>query len=237
MQQTALSVLNSILLVGSGRLAKHLIYWNNLNKQPSPLLVWDRSQSEDDLHRMLKQVNHVWLAVSDSSIVPFFEKHLHHSNILITHFSGALYDKRIKSAHPLMSFPHQLLEPEIYQKIGFAITGAQSLESLMPGFKNTFFKVEAKNKALYHALCVVAGNFPQLLWAEASDHFQALNVPEESYHLYLSQILQNFLTLRQKALTGPLVRNDQQTLEKNEFSLAGTKLHSIFRSFRKEFSQ
>ncbi len=226
----------AVLLIGSGRLAKHLKHWNSLLQYSNKLLTWDRSQDPDLLSKHLQAANLVWLAISDSAIIPFYEKNLASSGLTCVHFSGALFHPKIKGAHPLMSFPTELLADAVYPQIGFALTGDEQLTDVLPGFPNSSFFISEAQKPLYHALCVVAGNFPQLLWTEVDTLLQRMDVPEKAFHLYLSQVLSNFLKFKEKSMTGPLIRNDQITLEKNEVSLADTKLKSIYQSFRKEFS-
>ena len=232
------SVLNSkcILLIGSGRLAFHLQFWNSLQDCPNQMLTWNRSQDSESLSLALEKADLVWLAISDSAIISFFENNLSDLTVPVVHFSGALHDLRLKCAHPLMTFPTELLNKSIYYQISFALTGVDALTEIMPGFKNNYFKLSPADKPLYHALCVVAGNFPQLLWTETTKKFETLNIPESAIQVYLNQVLNNFLNLKQKSVTGPLVRNDITTMELNENALSGTKLHSVYRAFRKEFS-
>jgi len=226
---------NSILLIGSGRLAKHLLHWNSLLENPNKILAWNRSEELSLLRKLLDESTHIWLAISDSSILSFFESNLKNFAGQVVHFSGALYDPRLVSAHPMMTFPTGLLPDSTYKDIAFGLTGASDLSLAMPGFKNTFFHVAEKDKALYHALCVVAGNFPQLLWNEADQKFSELRVPEKAFQTYITQVLNNYLNLKQKSLTGPIVRKDLTTIEKNEAALTGTKLKAIYHSFAKEF--
>ncbi|MFZ3231236.1 MAG: DUF2520 domain-containing protein [Pseudobdellovibrio sp.] len=226
----------TILLIGSGRLAKHLLYWNSLLNNPNQILIWDRSQAPELLIQHLNQSKLVWLAISDSAIIPFFEKNLTACNQQVIHFSGVLHDSRMISAHPLMSFPTELLAAPIYNEIYFALTGTATLNLALPGFLNSFFTLSAEEKPLYHALCVVAGNFPQLLWLEVEKKFTDLQVPKKAFHIYLHQILNNYLLLKEKSLSGPIIRKDFLTLEKNQLALAGSKLKSIYQSFVREFT-
>ncbi len=226
----------TILLIGSGRLARHLQHWNSLLQIKNNLLTWNRSENPNLLPSLIQQCGLIWLAISDSAIVPFFEKHLISTSVITVHFSGALSDPRIKGAHPLMSFPETYLADSVYNKIGIATSGNEDLSQLLPNFRNKSFTIPDSEKSLYHALCVVSGNFPQMLWAEVGKQFQQQNVPTEFFEIYLSQILNNFLILKEKSLTGPLVRKDKMTMQKNEMALSGTKLQSIYHSFRKEFS-
>jgi len=227
-----------ILLIGSGRAAQHLQYWNNLLETPHRLLCWDRSQNLQLLNSYLNQCTSVWLAITDSAIQSFYNEHLRSPGPSVIHFSGALSDDRFLCAHPLMSFPKTLLPDEVYAKIHFVISGTKTLNEVLPGFKNKFTVLNTEHKAFYHALCVLAGNFPQLLWNEVIQETKKLNLPVEALDHYIKQITENFLILKEQAITGPIARNDYDTIEKNISSLSHTpKLKSIYTTFVKEFSK
>jgi 2-dehydropantoate 2-reductase len=228
----------SILLIGRGRLAKHLQHWNSLLSEPNILLHWDLSQNQLLLLDSLNKCTLVWLAISDSALVPFYEQHLQSSNKKVVHFSGAFNDPRMASAHPLMSFTQTLLPNEVYTKIHFAVNQCESLQAVLPGFQNSFTILTAENKSYYHALCVIAGNFPQLLWNEVSNEMKSLNLPPAALDLYINQISANYISLKNAALTGPLVRKDHSTIEKNIQSLSRAEgLQNIYKTFTKEFSK
>lgn len=228
---------SSVLLIGSGRLAQHLQYWNESLSEPNTLFSWDRSQDPHLLKTLINKVQIVWLAISDSALIPFYEYHLEGHDIKVVHFSGALNDDRLISTHPLMSFPHQLFAPEVYTRIHFVINGCENLSQALPNFKNTFSHLEASEKSFYHALCVVSGNFPQMLWTQVAKEFQDLNIPTEGLDLYIKQICENYLSLKEKAITGPLIRKDSITIQKNISSLdRNEKLKNIYQVFNKEFN-
>ncbi len=228
---------SSVLLIGRGRLAQHLKYWNSLLENPNSLLQWDRTQKTETLNFYLGQCNLVWLAISDSSLVEFYENHIQSFNIKTLHFSGALNDTRMLCAHPMMSFPKVLLPVETYRKIHFIINGFENLTEALPSFNNNFSILNQKNKSLYHALCVMAGNFPQMLWSEVAKNLNELEVPPQALDIYIRQITENYLNLKEQALTGPLVRNDQKTISDNIFSLEkNTQLKNIYTCFNKEFN-
>lgn len=229
---------STILLIGSGRLAQHLKYWNSLLKSPNQLLFWDRSQSSSTLSDNLKKSNLVWLAISDAAIETFFETHLRQLNKKVVHFSGAFHSENMACAHPLMSFPTGLLPKDIYIKLFFVIEGAGSLAEILPGFENQFSLLNSEKKSYYHALCVLAGNFPQLLWNEVANHFQRLDLPPEALDLYIKQITDNYLLYKEKALTGPIIRKDYGTIERNINSLSDSpNLKSIYQTLAKEFNR
>lgn len=228
--------MNTILLIGSGKLAQHLNHWFSLIKLPQDkILNWDRHQDPHAIHAYVSQATHVWLAISDFSIIPFYEKYLSGHDAIPVHFSGALHDERLISAHPLMSFSHELYNLETYQKIQFALTGTNDLQKALPGFKNSFFPIPAGDKPLYHALCVIAGNFPQMLWNEVYQLAKKHDIPAAAFDLYLKQITENFIQSHGQALTGPFARKDTSTIEKNIQALQGTSLQPLYQSFQKEF--
>ncbi len=226
----------TILLIGSGKLSKHLGHWFNLNKNNShKLLTWDRHQDPHAIHRYAAQATHIWLAISDNAIVPFFEKYLAGHDARVVHFSGALHDSRLISVHPLMSFSEEIYADDFYLRIQFALTGCDSLSEALPGFTNPSFPLKAELKPLYHALCVAAGNFPQLLWNEVHKIAADQKLPAEAFDLYIQQITQNFLSMKAEAITGPIVRKDVATIDKNISALSGTPLQSIYQAFTQEF--
>lgn len=233
-----MTTISPVLLVGAGRLARHLQHWNSQISNPVSLRQWDRSQSLDLLQQHLENATTIWLAISDSAIIPFYEQHLASKKVTTVHFSGALNDSRLLSAHPLMSFPQELLPNEVYGKIHFAISGFTELQTALPHFENSYTVLPAEQKAFYHALCVLAGNFPQMLWSEVSEQMKDLQLPESALDLYIQQITHNYLRLKKQALTGPLVRRDNDTITRNLQALsAQPQLQHIYETFRKEFTK
>lgn len=228
---------STVLLIGSGRLAFHLKHWNSQLDNPNPILTWNRSQTPQVLKDYLTKATHIWLAISDSAILPFYDHYLHDAKQKIVHFSGALHDSRLYCAHPLMSFPKSLLRDEIYSKIFFVLDGTAALSEILPGFLNNYKAMSSEDKAYYHALCVLAGNFPQLIWKEVSEKLEALDLPPEAFNLYIKQVTDNFLAIGKLAITGPIIRKDHQTIEKNLSSLDKSKnLKNIYSVMAKEFS-
>ena len=227
---------STVLLIGNGRLAKHLQHWNQLVQTPNQILIWNRQQSLDLLNTYIQQAAYIWLAISDSAIVDFYNQHLSSANKTTVHFSGALHDERLLSAHPLMTFSNELFDKSVYEKIHFCLTGVNSLQAALPGFTNSYSQVSFDNKPLYHALCVLTGNFPQLLWNETLKEFRNLNIPDSAVEIYIQQVAANFIQQKEKALTGPMVRKDLKTIESNLKSLSAKPvLKNIYNNFNENF--
>lgn len=231
------TTVKTILIIGSGRLAMHLNHWvtlkTNSNQKSVQILNWDRSQDPHLIKAFTQQADDVWLAISDSAIISFYEKYLLGHDCKVVHFSGALHDNRILCAHPLMTFSDRIYSDDVYSKIHFAITGCEKLSDALFNFDNPFFKLPAESKPLYHALCVVAGNFPQILWNAVSNVCAEKNIPFQAFHEYLQQTTENFINLGQRSLTGPFTRNDLATIEKNKSALP-LHLKNIYKAFEDE---
>lgn len=220
-----------VLLAGSGRLVKHLKFWNSLLAKPNQIVEWKRYQVLPDL----SDFTHAWLAVSDSAIAEVAS--ILPSHLTKVHFSGALQIAGTSCAHPLMSFTENLLPESVYNEIYFVVSGQQDLQSLLPGFNNSFAQINPEHKAFYHALCVLTGNIPQLLWGQTYAEFEKLGIPKIAVDLFLKQSSDNFRNHGIAALTGPIARKDQVSIEKNLGALSRTPfLKKIYSLFAGEFA-
>lgn len=222
------------LIVGSGRLATHFKHYFHLMK--APCLNWNRKEhSISDLQQKLRSAKIVWLMISDSSLSDFVNSHLSDFSGSIIHSSGALEIDKALSLHPLMTFGPSLEDLSFYQSIPFVGCKEKTLVSNFPDWKNSFHVLDAKNKALYHALCVTSGNFTTILWQESLKGFQEIGLPASIAQPYLKQVMSNLLENPNQALTGPLARKDRATVTKNMSSLEGRSLSSIYQAFVKNY--
>lgn len=217
------------LIIGAGKLAKHIQHYLSLCEIPAN--SWDRSQDPHLLKTKVQESTHVLLAISDSALTAFYQRHLAGLSPKVIHFSGALNIDGTIAAHPLMSFGPELYDLATYQKIHFVLTGASDLNEALPGLPNSFSCLPAAQKPLYHALCVMGGNFPVILWQKMLSEFQKLGISHEQAAIYLQAVLQNTLTNPQTALTGPLARKDGVTVEKNLRALEHDPFQNIYHAF------
>lgn len=223
----------SYLLIGSGRVARHLShYFQLLNISYSS---WDRSQDPHALRRKISEATHILLAISDSSIEPFYRQHLAGHDKTLVQFSGAHHFQGMITAHPLMTFGPELYDLEFYKKIHFTLTGAESLNSAMPGLPNPSSMIEPEQKALYHAYCVLGGNFVTMLTSKMLTGFADLKIPPEAARVYLEKVLSNTITNPHSSLTGPLVRRDVETVQANLQALKNDPYHEIYQAFLKTY--
>ncbi|AZZ37999.1 hypothetical protein CIK05_14705 [Bdellovibrio sp. qaytius] len=221
--------MENVVIIGNGRMAKHLSHWCELLN--IKVTHWHRSQG---VALNLQNIDSIWLAISDNALVSFFETLKPKlSGQKVVHFSGTVHHPEMIAAHPLMTFSYDLYDLAIYNKIYFGLTGVETLSEALPGFKNSFFKIAPSDKPLYHALCVTTGNLPQLLWSETLPQFADLKIPQEAVKHFAQQSLTNFFAAGPAAVTGPIVRKDTTTIEKNLSALekVNLKLKNIYQSF------
>jgi predicted short-subunit dehydrogenase-like oxidoreductase (DUF2520 family) len=216
------------LIVGDGKLAKHLSFY--LKTLKVPFHNWSRKNSTSFVS-YAEKCDKVLLAINDNSIEPFIIDNRVKGKIYI-HFSGVIETKLAESAHPLMTFAHETYAPEFYSSIPFiTIKGRERFNKLFPELNNPNFEIEASDKVLYHAWCSMAGNFTSIIWTE---FFRIL---EDSFGInkkvafpYLQKIFFN-LTSSEKPLTGPLSRGDTSTVQKHMFVLENEPISNVYKAF------
>ncbi|HET6565875.1 MAG TPA: DUF2520 domain-containing protein [Xanthomonadales bacterium] len=227
-------------ILGGGRLARHMRHY--LQQLGLPCTYWARNpdpalnsssitDTEGRLHATVQDASHVLLLVSDDAIASLPRRFPELRDKALVHCSGALGIPGIAGAHPLMTFGLDLYPLETYRRIPFMIDQGFDMDELLPGLPNPHNHISVEHKAQYHALCVMAGNFPQILWQAVSQRFALLGVEDEALAPYLQQVLQNFLANPGSALTGPLARGDSGTIDRNLNALAGDGLQALYQSF------
>jgi predicted short-subunit dehydrogenase-like oxidoreductase (DUF2520 family) len=226
-------------IIGDGRLATHLKHY--FSQLDLPYQAWSRRSdpNENYLANVLTSSTHILLAISDSAIENFIIQHPELNQKMVIHFSGQLSSEYAYSAHPLMTFTTQLFNLEQYQKIPFILEQkSPDFSALLPGLTNPSYQIPKQLKSLYHALCVLSGNFTIILWqkffSELENKFQ---LPKELAYPYLQQIFANLQDhQQQQMLTGPLARNDQQTITANLQALENDPFQKIYQAFVDAFT-
>lgn len=219
------------LIIGDGRVARHFQhYFSLLHLSYS---VWHRAQPIEKLQDSVSQSTHILVLIKDQAIDAFCETYLQKTSALCIHFSGSHTTSYAFGAHPLMTFHHDKYALEDYLAIPFVVDhGAPEFEKLLPGLPNKNIKLNKLAKAKYHALCVMSGNFSCILWQKLFVSFEEeFNIPAAFAHPYLHQQTKNLLSDAKTALTGPLVRNDTATLQKNMTALENDPFQEIYLSF------
>lgn len=228
--QATRSPKTTYLIIGNGRLSRHLQhYFSLLNID---FEVWHRS-SLDSLDVAIETADRILLAIRDDALVDFVRCHPALLRKTTIHFSGAQNIEGVFSAHPLMSFGPDLYSEEAYRKIPvITVIGEPPLQDLLPELPNPTAAIPAEKKSLYHAYCVMSGNFTTLLWSKIFKDFAAhLELSPEILEPFLKQTVANILKNPEGSLTGPIARGDSQTIRRNLDALTGSPYQLLYYSF------
>lgn len=223
------------LIVGGGRVARHFIHYMDI--LGLDVSQWSRGQPEDDLKIKAQDASHILLLINDDAIEAFAAQYLAGVGAVKVHFSGALVSRDIYGAHPLMTFGADFYTDDVYRSMPFVIDDdVPAFVDLLPGFPNAYSRLPQKDKARYHALCVMAGNFSCLLWQKLFSDFENLfGMSPEIAHPYLRQQMQNLMDDYRTALTGPLARGDRETVEDNLAALRDDPFQQVYQAFAEAY--
>jgi len=221
-------------LVGRGRAATHMARY--LRLEGLPFATWHRGQ-ETPPEETLASAKVILLLISDDSLEYFVEAHPTLRERLLVHFSGSLVIDGVAGLHPLMTFGPDPYSLETYRSMAFIEEkGGPRFREVFPTLPNPSWPVEPDLKPLYHALCVLCGNFTTLLWAKAFEDFEdRLGLPREVLMPYLVQTGRNVATLGREALTGSLDRGDMGTVERDLRALDGDPYAEVYQAFARLF--
>ena len=224
------------LIVGDGRLAKHLMWFlpkltgKKKNLKPH-LSQWSRGQNAQQLADALGAADRVLLAISDSALEAFYKQHKStQPGKIWVHFSGALHIPDMLSAHPLMSFSDNLYPLRVYQQLLWVVEEPHALQDVLPGLHNPSISLSAEKKSLYHSACVMVGNLPIFWMNEGLQLFQELQIPKQSALQFVERAYENWKNSPATALTGPLARKDRETLQKHLVALKNHPQEKTIRS-------
>lgn len=225
------------LLIGNGRVAKHFQHYFSHLK--IPFAVWRRGEPLKKLYDQAGLSSQILLLISDHAIEDFIKTYLSNIKGLCLHFSGSLISEQAFGAHPLMTFNKDLYNLNQYAEIPFVIDhDAPAFEQLLPGLPNPHVRLHKSLKAKYHALCVLSGNFSCLLWQKFFSSLEnEFYISHEIGRPYFFQQMKNLIQDYKSALTGPLVRADKSTIEKNLNSLESDPFQEVYKSFVSCFSK
>lgn len=153
----------------------------------------------------------------------------------VVHFSGARLVPGAFGFHPLYSFPKTPLSPAETARIAFARqAGAPPLPEIFPGADNPEFVVDDRDRAFYHALAVVSGNFATFLWNAAAKEGAARLALDPARHLapYFKSLIDRFVESPFYSLTGPVARREAATVQANLDALAAApELRAAYLAF------
>jgi predicted short-subunit dehydrogenase-like oxidoreductase (DUF2520 family) len=237
MRQVPRSDAPPIGIAGDGRVARHFIHYFSL--LGLPVQTWSRRNGPSDPVQAFAGCRTVLLLIRDDAVQQFVAAWPALADMQLVHCSGSLQTPVARSAHPLMTFGDRLYDLDVYRRIPFIVeSGGTPLPELLPGLPNPWFAIPPEDKAYYHAVCVLAGNFSTLLWGKLFGELETrFAIPASAAVPYLEQVTANLRADHDRALTGPLVRGDTSTICRNLRALEGDPFHAVYAAFARAYAE
>jgi len=172
-------------------------------------------------------------------------------NAVVLHCSGALPSTilapaktcgaSIGSMHPLQSFASSESDTNPFKGIIAAIEGEENAihiaRQIAADLGSISLTIKTDGKTLYHAAAVVASNYLVALQDLAFKLLQISGIPEKSAFQVLGPLISGTLSNIEKvgtvkALTGPIVRGDSETVKKHvdEIGSMAPELLTLYRT-------
>lgn len=228
------------LLIGNGRLAKHIAHY--LHQKNIPYFHHQNARKFDaHFDNCLRESTCVWLLVSDQAIAQVYSNIADRSKGFIFscfHSSAALSHPHAVTIHPLQTFGPEFYSLAVYEATVFTliqeeqIHSVQQRDALLSAFGNPVQIICETERTLYHAYCSMIANFPQILWSAVfSEMRKTSHFDSSAFKPLLIQAVSNFISYGDTALTGPLVRGDEASVQKHLVALSTGPLALIYQNF------
>jgi len=191
----------------------------------------------------------VFVAVPDSAVATAVSVLKWRREQAVVHCSGALPLAVLAPAasagaacgcfHPLQSFPARTGDATRFRGItcGIEADGALSgaLETLATDLGARVVRLEAVDRAAYHAAAVFASNYVVALMAAAREAWVRAGLPADSARPALAPLLMGAAENvahheLSEALTGPVARGDVDTVRRHLEALGDSELSALYRA-------
>ena len=182
----------------------------------------------DDPRRAADDVDLVVIATPDASIAAVAAAIDPDDRVVIAHLSGSLgldvLEPHVRRAglHPLVALPEPVVGA---QRLGanawFGVAGDPMAFEVVDALGGRAFVVDDDHRTLYHAAACIASNHLVALLAHAERVAAAAGAPAEAYGALVRATVDNVDALGTRAaLTGPVARGDDATVDRHRAALA-----------------
>ncbi len=234
--------MDKILIIGYGKLGSHLYYeLKHSGKYKIVSVIKKRIITRNEYNKLVNEANVIFICVQDSK-VPAAVKELSKiaislKNKYIFHTSGALTSDIlsplknngafIASFHPVQTFERKAIKysgrfVDIYTAIEGDKPAIRKATVISKHINSNPFIIKKQNKVYHHICCVMASNFLAVLNSKIEETgSKKIQINGFKKHTILSiymplalQTLKNISSSgAKKSLTGPIERNDIETIE------------------------
>lgn len=217
-------------------------YYSEFNEDAIEAAEFTNSKFYENIYELVEDSDVLFLTVSDGEIQNVWNrlKECHINNKIVCHCSGALssevfsditqYGSYGYSIHPLFAVSNKYQSYKELSNSYFTIEGSPEkigeIKQLFQNFGNNVCVISKEDKVKYHAAAAIASNLVAGLVDLSESLLKECGFDETSAHKALSPIIIGNIghivddgTVA--ALTGPVERNDVETIKKHISTLEG----------------
>ncbi len=237
----------SVIIFGTGNVANHLIDTFLKTKSIDLVQVYGRNCSalekiKDKVNTTsnlddIKDADVYIIAISDDAI-PEFSSQLNLKGKLIVHTSGSFAMDVLKNIaytgvfYPLQTFTKDI--PINFREIPICIETKRNqdyklLEELASSISDKVYSIDSNQRKYIHLAAVFTNNFVNYMYKIGDDICRENNIPFKILHpliLETAKKIENTSPI--KTQTGPAVRNDNKTIEK-QLNLLNNQEREIYK--------
>lgn len=191
---------------------------------------WETSLASgrgEDHARAGDGVDLVVLAVPDTAVRSVAEG-IEPTGAVVCHLAGSLglevlgSHPRAAALHPLVSLPDAEIGAERLVGAWFAVAGDDAVAAVVSALDGRSFVIADQDRATYHAAAVIASNHLVALMGQVERVSAGVGVPRTAMIDLARGSLDNVATIgATAALTGPVARGDEATIERHRAALPG----------------
>ncbi len=148
-------------------------------------------------------------------------------NAVVVHLSGAtplsaLGDSNeVAALHPLQSLPNPHDGAVALRDCHYAVAGDPIAQEIAEALSGKWFAIADADRALYHCAAAVASNHSVALLGQVERLAESVGVPLEAFLPIVRASVENaFTDGPAAALTGPVARGDQATIDAHRAALS-----------------
>lgn len=195
-----------------------------------------------------------WITCNDDAISSIVNSLTRQSVLkpgsLIIHCSGVLASNileplkkqgcHIASLHPLKAFKKGYLDAEAFMNVDCVIEGdepgCQWLKSSLMALKANVVSINPGTKDIYHAAACIASNYLVTLASCSEQLLLETGIGQDEARLLINKLMQGSLNnikgakMTAQALTGPLMRGDEETLRLHHLAIEDTTIKSLYKT-------
>lgn len=197
------------------------------------------SEYYSNLSDLLDLCDTLFLTVNDDSISDIVKEliQLNVKNKILIHTSGSLNSDIFSSLldtnycyslHPIYAFNDKYNSINGFEKCRFSLEGNETyINEIKELFKNRVVLINKDDKTKYHAACVMLSNFICGITYKAEELLNSIGISNlEIFKPLIMNNIENILNYGSiNALTGPIVRNDINTISKHLDNLDDKELY------------